>query len=116
MVRKCEGLSMRSSGVSGIRAFAKRACAGAGIAGAASALLAAPAFADSTDAGAALDDSPVELSGIVVTGERNVSEDPRIGEVLNAPQSITIVPQQVIEDRGATSLRDVLRNVTGISM
>ena len=107
---------MRSTNARGIRAFAKRACAGAGVAGAASALLAAPAFADSMEAAAGLDDAPVELSGVVVTGQRNTSEDPRIGEVLNAPQSITIVPQQVIEERGATSLRDVLRNVTGISM
>ena len=51
-----------------------------------------------------------------VKGQRNTSDDPRIGKVLDAPQTITIVPQEVIEDRGATSLRDVLRNVPGISM
>src|SRR5688500_3670091 len=107
---------MRSSSVSGIRAFAKQACAGAGIAGAAPALLAAPALADSADTAPGLGDAPVELTGVVVTGERNASEDPRLGEVLDAPQTITIVPQQVIEQRGAASLRDVLRSVTGISM
>jgi catecholate siderophore receptor len=32
------------------------------------------------------------------------------------PQTITIVPRTVIEDQNATTLRDVLRNVTGISM
>lgn len=32
------------------------------------------------------------------------------------PQTITVVPKDVIEQRGATSLRDVLRNVPGISM
>jgi catecholate siderophore receptor len=32
------------------------------------------------------------------------------------PQTITIVPRTVIEEQNATTLRDVLRNVTGISM
>ena len=32
------------------------------------------------------------------------------------PQTITVVPQTVIQERGATSLRDVLRNVPGITM
>jgi catecholate siderophore receptor len=32
------------------------------------------------------------------------------------PQTITVVPNQVIESQGATTLRDVLRNVTGISI
>lgn len=34
----------------------------------------------------------------------------------NTPQTITVVPQSVIEQRGATTLREVLRNVTGISI
>lgn len=33
----------------------------------------------------------------------------------DTPQSITIVPQAVIKDQNATTLRDVLRNVPGIS-
>lgn len=36
--------------------------------------------------------------------------------LLDTPQSITVVPQSVIEERGATTLREVLRNVTGISL
>jgi len=32
------------------------------------------------------------------------------------PQSIDVVPQQVIQDQGATTLRDTLRNVAGISL
>lgn len=35
--------------------------------------------------------------------------------LLDTPQSITIVPQQVIKDQNATTLRDILRNVPGIS-
>lgn len=36
--------------------------------------------------------------------------------LLNTPQTVTVVPKKVIEDQGATSLRDVLRNVSGISL
>jgi catecholate siderophore receptor len=35
--------------------------------------------------------------------------------LLDTPQTITIVPQQVIQDQQASTLRDVLRNVPGIS-
>ncbi len=34
----------------------------------------------------------------------------------DVPQTITVVPKSVIQERGATSLRDVLRNVPGISI
>lgn len=36
--------------------------------------------------------------------------------LLNIPQTVTVIPQEVIRDQGATSLRDVLRNVPGISI
>lgn len=36
--------------------------------------------------------------------------------LLDTAQTVTVVPQAVIKERGATTLRDVLRNVTGISM
>jgi catecholate siderophore receptor len=36
--------------------------------------------------------------------------------LLDTPQTVTIVPKAVIEERAATTLRDVLRNVSGISM
>lgn len=32
------------------------------------------------------------------------------------PQTVTVVPRAVIEERGATTVRDALRNVTGISL
>src|SRR5205823_8187685 len=42
---------------------------------------------------------------------------PKYSEPLrNTPQSISIVPQRVMEAQGATTLRDVLRNVAGISL
>jgi catecholate siderophore receptor len=36
--------------------------------------------------------------------------------LLDTPQSITIVPKQILEERAANTLRDALRNVTGIGI
>ena len=36
--------------------------------------------------------------------------------LIDTPQSIDIVPQHIIQDQGATTLRDTLRNVAGISI
>jgi catecholate siderophore receptor len=36
--------------------------------------------------------------------------------LVDTPQSIDIVPQHIIQDQGATTLRDTLRNVAGISI
>jgi catecholate siderophore receptor len=42
---------------------------------------------------------------------------PKFTESLrNTPQTITIIPRAVIEQQGATTLRDVLRNVPGITI
>ncbi|MET0551764.1 MAG: TonB-dependent receptor plug domain-containing protein, partial [Vicinamibacteria bacterium] len=44
-------------------------------------------------------------------------ESPKYTEPLrDIPQTITVVPQAVIAAQGVSTLRDVLRNVTGISM
>ncbi|MBB5039530.1 TonB-dependent receptor [Prosthecobacter dejongeii] len=44
-------------------------------------------------------------------------QSPKYTEPLrDVPQTITVIPKAVIEDRGAFSLRDVLRNTPGISM
>ena len=58
-----------------------------------------------------------ENESIVVTGERYRINtlNSRLGDVRDAPQSISIIPREVIEQQAATNLRDVLRNVTGIS-
>ncbi len=55
---------------------------------------------------------------IVVTAERERINtlNSRIGNVQDAPQSISIVTREVIEQQAASTLRDVLRNVSGISM
>jgi catecholate siderophore receptor len=36
--------------------------------------------------------------------------------IQNIPQSITVVPQELLQEQGATSFQDALRNVTGISL
>jgi iron complex outermembrane receptor protein len=61
---------------------------------------------------------------IVVTGEQE--ENYRVPNATTAtrtdtpirdvPQSIQVVPQQVLEDRQVTELNDALRNVSGISI
>ena len=38
------------------------------------------------------------------------------GPLLDAPQTITAIPQQTLEEQGVTTLRDALRNVAGISL
>lgn len=51
----------------------------------------------------------------VVARERPAS--PKYTEpLLDTPQSITVIPERVLEEQGATTLRDALRNVTGISI
>ena len=57
-------------------------------------------------------------SAIVVTSERDRINtlNSRLGDVQDAPQSISIISREVIEQQAAATLRDVLRNVSGISM
>ncbi len=60
-------------------------------------------------------------SEIVVRGEaiykRHTSSRASTTEPLrDVPQSVTVVPRALIEEQNAVSLRDVLRNVPGISM
>ena len=65
---------------------------------------------------------PTQLPEVVVQGEQDSYKpeavaSPRFTQPLREiPQTITVVPQAVIEERNATSLRDVLRNVSGISL
>ena len=60
---------------------------------------------------------------VVVTGQQQKSYRPEASALpkytqplLDTPQSISVVPQQVIQDQNATTLRDALRNVPGISL
>jgi catecholate siderophore receptor len=54
---------------------------------------------------------------VAVTADAPATTSRKFTEPLrDVPQTITIVPASVIEAQGATTLRDVLRNVTGISI
>jgi catecholate siderophore receptor len=64
-----------------------------------------------------------QLREVVITGERppenkpDIVSSPLYTEPLSdIPQTITVVPRVLIEQQNATTLRDVLRNVPGISM
>src|SRR5690349_11200429 len=60
-----------------------------------------------------------QLPAISVEGARPQNDykvdrasSPKTSEpLLDTPQTITVIPREVIEDRGANSLRDVLRTV-----
>lgn len=66
------------------------------------------------------------LPEVVVPGQQERDEDSYKSEVpaspkfteplVDIPQTVTVIPEAVIEERGATTLRDVLRNVPGISL
>lgn len=62
------------------------------------------------------------MKEVVVEANANVYnpnrlQSPKYTEPLrDVPQTITVIPKTVIQDRGAFSLRDVLRNTPGISM
>ncbi|MGE0253432.1 MAG: TonB-dependent receptor [Alphaproteobacteria bacterium] len=85
------------------------------------ATLVAPQFAAAQATGG---DKPVELPSISVEGTAEEGgyrverpSSPKYTEPLrDVPQTITIVPREVMDDRAATTLRDVLRNVPGITI
>lgn len=67
-----------------------------------------------------------EMPEVVVKGQQttkgnlyraeNASSVKYTEPLLDVPQTITVVPEAVIQQQNATTLRDVLRNVPGISM
>jgi catecholate siderophore receptor len=62
----------------------------------------------------------LELEGVAASVEilgRITASSPKYTEPLrDTPQTITVIPRTVIEEQGATTLRDVLRNVPGLTM
>jgi len=75
-----------------------------------------PAAAQSTPA------NPVELPPVAVEGTPNgyqatVPALPKLTEpLLDTPQSINVVPRQLLDDQGVSTVADALRNVPGISL
>src|SRR5262245_59060026 len=64
--------------------------------------------------------SSLELEGVAASVEifgRITASSPKYTEPLrDTPQTLTVIPKTVIEEQGATTLRDVLRNVPGLTM
>jgi len=61
-------------------------------------------------------DVRVEAEAVEVTGRATAVSSPKYTEPLrDIPQTITVIPRTVIEAQGAATLRDVLRNVAGIT-
>ena len=62
------------------------------------------------------------LPQVTVTEQKTPYVVPNLGlqrlpePVQDIPQSITIVPREIMNEQAATSLRDAMRNVTGISI
>ncbi len=87
-------------------------------------LLAAGSLSAQTAAPApATPEGVAELPEVLVEGEQDKVykpdrvQTPKYTQPLrDIPQTVTVVPQSVIQERNATSLRDVLRNVPGITM
>ncbi|WP_395735749.1 TonB-dependent receptor [Prosthecobacter sp.] len=69
-----------------------------------------------------IEEIPTEMPEVVVEAAGSVYNPSRLQSakytepLLDIPQTITVIPKAVIEDRGAFSLRDVLKNTPGISM
>ena len=86
-------------------------------------LCAAPALAGEPDAGpevvvTADPQQTTTLSGIDVEGRRvaRAPDSPRFtASVVDTPRAVTVIPQQIIEQPGATSLQDLLRTSPGIT-
>jgi catecholate siderophore receptor len=55
------------------------------------------------------------IETVNVTAKRT-SLDKLTATVLNTPQSINVVPQEVIQQQGVTNLQDALKNVPGITL
>ena len=61
-------------------------------------------------------DGTTVLDPVTAVGRQQLSS-PRYTEPLrDVPQTVTVVPQEVIQQQGATTLRDVLRNVSGLTV
>lgn len=64
--------------------------------------------------------TPTDLEEILIEGRvynPKRMQSPKYTEpARNIPQTLTIIPKQVIEDRGAFTLADVLKNTPGISL
>lgn len=84
-------------------------------------LLATPALAQGNNVNEA---EPRRLGGVTVTdtaiddsyGRKEGASVKFTQQLLDTPKSVTVIPREVIEDRGFTSLVDILRTTPGITL
>jgi outer membrane receptor for monomeric catechols len=62
--------------------------------------------------------TPPAMEKTVITGQAGgeITSQKFTEPLLDTPHSISVVPRQTLDDQGATTLRDALRNVAGISL
>lgn len=57
-----------------------------------------------------------QLDSITAVGRQGLQSPKYAGPPRDVPQTVNVVPQAVIQQQGATSLREVLRNVSGLTV
>jgi catecholate siderophore receptor len=57
-----------------------------------------------------------QLEQVTVAGVRSLLNDKLPADVLNTPQSVTVVSEKLMAEQGATRLEDALKNVPGITL
>lgn len=77
----------------------------------------------STTALAEQQDNALELDSAIITEQRgseyqnkSASSPKFTAPLVDTPRTVNIIPEQLIKDRGATSLQDVLRNTPGVTL
>lgn len=109
---RLRGIRMRSNSKTGVRARRRGALSGAAVAGLAGLAMGSQAWAEA----AAADPGPTEVSGVDVTAQKDQLDSPKYtAKPLDTPQTVTVVPQGVIQAQNLLSLRDILSTVPGIT-
>nr|WP_240978537.1 TonB-dependent siderophore receptor [Longimicrobium terrae] len=61
-------------------------------------------------------DRTTVLDPVTALGRQSISSPKYTEPLRDVPQTVTVVPQEIIQQQGATTLRDVLRNVSGLTV
>ncbi|TMS57287.1 TonB-dependent siderophore receptor [Imbroritus primus] len=92
------------------------AAAAALVFGAAHAQTAAPAQAAGSQAATTLPEVQVRAPGDTPYQTPRASSPKFTAPLLDTPKTVTVIPQEIIEERGAASLTDILRTVPGVTL
>jgi catecholate siderophore receptor len=114
---------LSKSAMVGVRSQARHALGAAAVAGVAGLALAPTAFAAAApgadaDAAVATAAGATEIAGVQVDGRKKAAEVSSIkftAPLVDTPKAITVIPQKIITQTGATSLQDILRTSPGIT-